>query len=68
MTDANAKQICAHDGCGCGIPPKAVSKNGPSYCSDACAEGRGCDHPDCNCGAKEQDLTRTRIPDPIVAG
>jgi len=63
-----SKRNCAHEGCDCTIPPKAVSKTGPSYCSDACADGRGCDHPDCNCGAKERDEKTTEIPEPIVAG
>jgi hypothetical protein len=65
MKESNV--ICAHEGCDCSIPPKAVSKDGPSYCSDACGEGRGCDHPDCNCGAKERADEPARAPEPIVA-
>jgi metallothionein len=28
----------------------AITADGRSYCSERCLDGRGCDHPGCNCG------------------
>lgn len=42
---------CAAESCVCQLErAQAVSREGLLYCSERCAEGRGCDHADCNCG------------------
>ena len=41
---------CQHAGCDCPVGADAVMRNGEAYCSERCADDRGCDHPDCNCG------------------
>ena len=47
-TSSNA---CAHDRCKCPIEPAmAVSHDGKTFCSERCADNRGCDHHGCNCG------------------
>jgi metallothionein len=44
------EKTCAHQGCGCTVDAgKGVEKNGKSYCSQGCADGKGCDHPGCTC-------------------
>lgn len=49
MTSSN--QNCAHGGCKClNDPALEVTHEGKTYCSERCADGRGCDHHDCNCG------------------
>ncbi len=46
---------CAHDSCGCRKSSHdGVVVNGQWFCSSACAEGRGCEHADCRCGATPQ--------------
>lgn len=40
---------CAHEGCTCPGLPELAANNNEMYCSDACADGVGCHHPDCNC-------------------
>ena len=42
---------CAHTGCSCPGVPEVPSRSNNVYCSGSCAEGKGCDHPDCNCGS-----------------
>src|ERR1700759_1963297 len=42
---------CAYKPCTCDVQTAtAISANGKRFCSERCAEGRGCDHADCNCG------------------
>jgi hypothetical protein len=42
---------CAGSSCLCHIDSEtAVRSEGQLYCSQRCAEGRGCDHAGCNCG------------------
>jgi hypothetical protein len=44
-------QVCAHKGCDCSLAAdQRVARDGELYCSERCADGRGCDHQDCNCG------------------
>jgi hypothetical protein len=43
-------RTCAHPGCVCQVAGSAPQK-GEQYCSDGCASGEGCSHPDCNCAA-----------------
>lgn len=47
-----AKQVaCAHKSCKCQANLNdSVRHEGLLFCSKRCAEGRGCDHPECNCG------------------
>ena len=45
---------CAHKGCKCRVAEggeKPVMWDGKAYCTQRCADGRGCDHEGCNCGA-----------------
>ena len=43
---------CDHDPCHC-VPDadSAVADGKSVYCSQGCADGTGCDHEGCNCGA-----------------
>ena len=42
---------CAADDCVCEFETTAaVLAYGAAYCSERCADGRGCDHAGCNCG------------------
>ncbi|MEM1276195.1 MAG: metallothionein [Pseudomonadota bacterium] len=42
MTD-KAQPICACGTCSCAVQPgKSIEKDGRLYCSQGCAEGRGC--------------------------
>ncbi len=51
MANQGSLTKCAHTACQCTIyQDKAVHKNGQSYCSQDCADGKGCHHPHCNCG------------------
>ena len=43
-------RVCAHEGCICRVAASAPQK-GEQYCSNGCAAGEGCSHPDCNCVA-----------------
>ncbi len=50
MGDADTpNNICAHDACKCDVSEGGVERNGKRYCSQACLEGQGCKHADCNC-------------------
>ncbi len=42
---------CAAESCSCHVDSQnAVKVEGRLYCSQRCADGRGCDHAGCNCG------------------
>lgn len=42
---------CQHHACRCDVASGAgVTRDGKTYCSERCADDRGCDHADCNCG------------------
>jgi metallothionein len=42
---------CAAEDCVCEVEETAaVIAQGDAYCSERCADGRGCDHAGCNCG------------------
>lgn len=48
---ANPNQECDHAGCKCVVhSAEMVQRNEHVYCSERCADDRGCDHHDCNCG------------------
>jgi Prokaryotic metallothionein len=50
---------CAHEGCSCRVEdPKAFVQDGETYCSSACAAGKGCDHGDCNCSTAAREPAR----------
>lgn len=58
---------CQHENCGCQIKDdSAVHHDGKFYCSQDCAEGRGCTH--ANCGCRNPSLADLRDhssePDP----
>lgn len=40
---------CEHDACICELGDEQVTQEGHQYCSQGCADGEGCDHPDCGC-------------------
>ena len=47
-----SKVMCARKTCKCHCQgDDCVRYAGLLYCSQRCADGRGCDHEDCNCGA-----------------
>jgi hypothetical protein len=42
---------CSHPECTCQVDPqRAVNRDGKAFCSERCADGRGCDHRGCDCG------------------
>jgi hypothetical protein len=42
---------CAHKDCKCRFgQDSAVQSQGKMFCTQRCADGRGCDHEGCNCG------------------
>jgi len=54
---------CAHSACDCDVEPgQAVVFDGQTFCSTRCAEGRGCDHHDCNCGNFPVEEPEERTP------
>ncbi|MGE0861462.1 MAG: metallothionein [Gammaproteobacteria bacterium] len=51
--DANTV-ACAHDTCQCSVAPHeqhGSHAQGQAYCSEGCANGRGCNHQGCGCAA-----------------
>jgi hypothetical protein len=50
--DDKESTSCAHESCSCSLQAGSiVSREGRNYCSERCADNRGCDHEGCNCGA-----------------
>lgn len=50
--NAENKTECDQEGCTCTVSPEiAIQKDDKTYCSQGCAEGSGCQHPDCACAA-----------------
>lgn len=48
MADPNT---CEYKSCKCTTTTgEAIRSEGHTYCSQRCADGRGCDHEHCNCG------------------
>jgi len=48
----SSRETCEHHACECVIEAShAVTRDGKRYCSERCADNRGCDHAGCNCGA-----------------
>jgi hypothetical protein len=50
MTQTQAE--CAFEGCSCVLDEeeRPITRGGEQFCSERCADQRGCDHADCNCG------------------
>ena len=48
--------LCSHDSCNCRVADdKNHTKTAEGiFCSEGCAEGKGCTHSDCNCSAKDK--------------
>lgn len=46
-------ETCAHRGCECETGPDSIERTKRRYCSRGCANGVGCDHPDCLCSASD---------------
>lgn len=42
---------CDFPACKCFPGADTVARNGNTFCSARCADGRGCDHEHCNCGS-----------------
>lgn len=56
---------CQHSGCKCEVSQAhGVRHDGKIYCSERCADNRGCDHHQCNCGVfpTEQPVARQTAP------
>jgi hypothetical protein len=47
--DDTPAKICGHVGCVCDA--RDIAAYGEQYCSEACAEGVGCQHEECDCGS-----------------
>jgi len=63
MTNATTK--CAHDSCKCVVDPPTpltVAYEGKVFCGERCADNRGCDHHDCNCGVFPSEESEKREP------
>lgn len=44
--------VCAEKSCKCRFDrASAIEFEGMLYCTQRCADGRGCDHEGCNCGS-----------------
>jgi len=54
MKPSSSKTTCAHEDCECKVSASSVTRDGKRYCSLACADGRGCEHPDCGCRAESE--------------
>ena len=49
----NKSRMCGHTGCSCEIDEDChVNRDGYCYCSEACADGQGCEHEHCDCSTK----------------
>ncbi|REJ86651.1 MAG: metallothionein [Planctomycetota bacterium] len=47
---SSVDQVCAHQGCNCLVDPgQGVVKDGKNYCCQGCADGTGCENPNCDC-------------------
>lgn len=56
-------QHCQYEQCGCEITDDtAVSHEGKLYCSEDCAQGRGCTHSDCGCRNRAHKDLRDEEP------
>lgn len=55
MVEANSDgtYTCGHEGCHCTVADDEnhLKQDGKIFCSEACRDGKGCDHQDCNCGS-----------------
>jgi hypothetical protein len=48
---SNPTPECDHPGCKCVVQSvELVQRDEKVFCSERCADNRGCDHHDCNCG------------------
>lgn len=52
----DSMQECAFAGCYCKVSEDEhyIKTASGIFCCEACAEGKGCHHGDCNCGANTQ--------------
>ena len=54
MTADERTETCAHRECECETGPDSIERNKRHYCSRGCANGIGCDHPDCQCSVSDE--------------
>lgn len=53
--------FCSNGPCTRDVSPEnVVPHDGKNYCSQGCAEGRGCEHPECGCSDLAQQTPETR--------
>lgn len=52
--NADGTYLCSYDSCDCKVADDEnhVKTANGVFCSQGCADGKGCDHPDCNCASK----------------
>ena len=52
---ADGTSVCAHEGCQCKVADDEnhVKTAMGIFCCRGCSEGKGCDHPGCNCGSQK---------------
>lgn len=54
---------CAHNNCRCDASgDSSVTRGDKEYCSNECADGVGCNHPDCACRNPAQGKQRDKGP------
>ncbi len=57
MVKANSDgtYTCGHEGCHCTVADDEnhLKHDGKIFCSEECRDGKGCNHPDCNCGSSD---------------
>ena len=59
----NDSMLCRYEDCLCRVSgANAVHYDGGSYCSQRCADGRGCDHAGCNCGKFATEAVEPHLP------
>jgi hypothetical protein len=67
-----ASQTCAHKDCECAVNAASVAQGGKRYCTQECADGKGCAHLNCGCGSEletetEENDAFAEMLDPPVA-
>ncbi|NWO08792.1 MAG: hypothetical protein HLX50_24740, partial [Alteromonadaceae bacterium] len=52
---ADGTYLCSSEGCTCRVADDEnhVKSAEGIFCSEDCAEGKGCQHPGCNCASKD---------------
>ena len=53
-------KMCAHEDCECRVTAASISQDGKRYCSQGCADGKGCNHLECGCRSESHMETDER--------